>query len=62
MDPFDLWLKNLDIADPRRDTYREEPGIAAELMMGHVTPVLWISVDTRVSRLCLLQNCAHIHF
>ena len=32
MDPLDLWLKNLDIAGPRKDTYREELGIAAGLM------------------------------
>ena len=32
MDPVDLWLKNLDITGPRKDTYREELGIASELM------------------------------
>jgi xanthine dehydrogenase YagR molybdenum-binding subunit len=32
MDPLDLWLKNLDITGPRKDIYREELGIAAELM------------------------------
>jgi xanthine dehydrogenase YagR molybdenum-binding subunit len=32
LDPLDLWLKNLDIAGPRQDTYREELGIASELM------------------------------
>ena len=32
MDPLDLWLKNLEIAGARRDTYREELGIGAELM------------------------------
>jgi xanthine dehydrogenase YagR molybdenum-binding subunit len=32
MDPLDLWLKNLDIAGPRRDIYREELTIAADLM------------------------------
>jgi xanthine dehydrogenase YagR molybdenum-binding subunit len=32
MDPFDLWLKNVDITGPRRDVYREELGIASELM------------------------------
>jgi xanthine dehydrogenase YagR molybdenum-binding subunit len=32
MDSLDLWLKNLDIAGARQDTYREELGIAAELM------------------------------
>src|SRR6202451_554893 len=32
MDPLDLWLKNLDITGPRRDVYREELAIAADLM------------------------------
>jgi xanthine dehydrogenase YagR molybdenum-binding subunit len=32
MSPLDLWLKNLDIAGPRKETYREELGIAADLM------------------------------
>ena len=32
MDPLDLWLKNLEITGPRHDVYREELGIAAELM------------------------------
>src|SRR5580704_14270186 len=32
MDPLDLWLKNLEIAGPRGDTYREELTIAADLM------------------------------
>ena len=32
MDPLDLWLKNLEIAGPRRDTYREELAIGADLM------------------------------
>jgi len=32
MDPLDLWLRNLDISGPRRDTYREELAIAADLM------------------------------
>jgi xanthine dehydrogenase YagR molybdenum-binding subunit len=32
MDPMDLWLKNLEITGPRRDVYREELGIASELM------------------------------
>jgi xanthine dehydrogenase YagR molybdenum-binding subunit len=32
MDPLDLWLKNIEITGPRRDVYREELGIAAELM------------------------------
>jgi xanthine dehydrogenase YagR molybdenum-binding subunit len=32
MDPLDLWLKNLEITGPRRDVYREELGIASELM------------------------------
>lgn len=32
MDPVDLWLKNLNIAGPREATYREELGIASELM------------------------------
>jgi xanthine dehydrogenase YagR molybdenum-binding subunit len=32
MDPLDLWLKNLDIAGPRRDVYREELAVAADLM------------------------------
>jgi len=30
--PLDLWLKNLDITGPRKETYREELGIAADLM------------------------------
>jgi len=32
MDPLELWLKNLDIAGPRKDTYREELAIGADLM------------------------------
>jgi xanthine dehydrogenase YagR molybdenum-binding subunit len=32
MSPLDLWLKNLDITGPRKETYREELGIAADLM------------------------------
>jgi len=32
LDSLDLWLKNLDITGPRRETYREELGIGAELM------------------------------
>jgi xanthine dehydrogenase YagR molybdenum-binding subunit len=32
MDPLELWLKNLEIAGPRRDVYREELAIAADLM------------------------------
>jgi xanthine dehydrogenase YagR molybdenum-binding subunit len=32
MDPMDLWLKNLNIAGPRQATYREELGIASDLM------------------------------
>ena len=32
MDPLDLWLKNLEIAGPRRETYREELAIGADLM------------------------------
>jgi xanthine dehydrogenase YagR molybdenum-binding subunit len=32
MDPLDLWRKNIEITGPRRDVYREELGIAAELM------------------------------
>ncbi len=32
MDPLGLWLKNLEVTGPRRDTYREELGIAADLM------------------------------
>jgi xanthine dehydrogenase YagR molybdenum-binding subunit len=32
MDPLDLWLKNLDIAGARRENYREELGLAADLM------------------------------
>jgi xanthine dehydrogenase YagR molybdenum-binding subunit len=32
MDPLDLWLKNLDIAGPRRDVHREELAVAADLM------------------------------
>ena len=32
MDPLDLWMKNLDIAGQRKETFREELGIAAELM------------------------------
>jgi xanthine dehydrogenase YagR molybdenum-binding subunit len=32
MDPLDLWLKNLEIAGPRRDVYREELAVAADLM------------------------------
>jgi len=32
MDPLDLWLKNLEITGPRRDVYREEFAVAADLM------------------------------
>jgi len=32
MDPLDLWLKNLEIAGPRKETYREELAIGADLM------------------------------
>jgi xanthine dehydrogenase YagR molybdenum-binding subunit len=32
MDPMDVWLKNLNIAGPRQATYREELGIASDLM------------------------------
>jgi len=32
MDPLDVWLKNLEITGPRRDNYREELGIASDLM------------------------------
>jgi xanthine dehydrogenase YagR molybdenum-binding subunit len=32
MDPLDLWQKNLEISGPRRDIYREELAIAANLM------------------------------
>jgi len=32
LDPLDLWLKNLDMTGRRRETYREELGIAADLM------------------------------
>ena len=32
MDPLDFWVKNLEIAGARRDVYREELPIAAELM------------------------------
>src|SRR6516164_8581173 len=32
MDPLDLVLKNLEIAGPRKDTYREELAIADEMM------------------------------
>ena len=32
MDPVELWLKNLDMAGPRKENYREELGIASELM------------------------------
>ncbi|MGA8150231.1 MAG: xanthine dehydrogenase family protein molybdopterin-binding subunit [Terriglobales bacterium] len=32
MDPLDLWLKNLEIAGPRKDTYREELAIGADFM------------------------------
>lgn len=32
MDPLDFFLKNLDITGPRKDIYREELGIASELM------------------------------
>jgi xanthine dehydrogenase YagR molybdenum-binding subunit len=32
MDPLEFFLKNLDITGPRRDVYREEFGIAADLM------------------------------
>jgi xanthine dehydrogenase YagR molybdenum-binding subunit len=32
MSPLDLWMKNLDITGPRKDTYREELAIAAALM------------------------------
>jgi xanthine dehydrogenase YagR molybdenum-binding subunit len=31
-DPYDLWMKNLDMTGRRRDSYREELGIAADLM------------------------------
>lgn len=32
MDPLDFFLKNLDITGPRQENYREEFGIAADLM------------------------------
>jgi xanthine dehydrogenase YagR molybdenum-binding subunit len=32
MDPLDLFLKNIEMAKPRQDIYREELGIAADLM------------------------------
>ena len=32
MSPLDVWLKNLEITGPRQETYREELGIAADLM------------------------------
>jgi xanthine dehydrogenase YagR molybdenum-binding subunit len=32
LDPLDLWLKNVEIAGPRRDVYREELAVAADLM------------------------------
>jgi len=32
MSPLDLWLKNLDITGPRKETYREELGIGADLI------------------------------
>ncbi|MBZ5599582.1 MAG: xanthine dehydrogenase family protein molybdopterin-binding subunit [Acidobacteriia bacterium] len=32
MDPLEFFLKNLDITGPRRDVYREEFGVAADLM------------------------------
>ncbi len=32
MDPLDVWLKNLEITGPRRDVYREELAVAADLM------------------------------
>src|SRR5580700_1843935 len=32
MDPLDLWLKNLEITGPRKDVYREELAVAADLM------------------------------
>ena len=32
MDPLDFFLKNLDITGPRKEIYREEFGIASELM------------------------------
>src|SRR5580693_6372419 len=32
MDPLDLWMKNLEIAGPRREVYREELAVAADLM------------------------------
>ena len=32
MDPLDLWLKNLEITGPRREVYREELAVAADLM------------------------------
>jgi xanthine dehydrogenase YagR molybdenum-binding subunit len=32
MDPLEFFLKNIDLAKPRQDIYREEFGIAAELM------------------------------
>jgi xanthine dehydrogenase YagR molybdenum-binding subunit len=59
MDPLDLWLKNLEIAGPRRDVYREELAIAADLMSwkekwrprgqnvsGHVARGLGLSIHT----------------
>ena len=32
MDPLEFWLKNLELTGPRRDNYREELGIASDLM------------------------------
>ena len=32
MDPLDLWLKNLEIAGPRREVHREELAVATDLM------------------------------
>ena len=32
MDPLDLWMKNLEITGPRREVYREELAVAADLM------------------------------
>src|SRR5215471_1554427 len=32
MDPLEMFLKNIDLAKPRQDIYREEFGIASELM------------------------------
>ncbi len=59
MDPLDLWRKNLDITGPRKDTYREELAIAADLMgwkdkwrprgtnvSGHLARGLGLSIHT----------------